>query len=88
MRKIEDLEKNCILIQFEKGEIISVPGNIYGDFGVYSSKIGKDVYQINEQIYVIAEMVELYNNQIIGQIHDAVPVTEVALDEMTIEYKE
>ena len=88
MKRIEELNENCQIIQLNKGELISIPGNIYGDFGMYSSKVGMNIYQINEEIYAIAEMVELYGSIIIGQIHDAVPVSEVALDEITIEYKE
>lgn len=87
MKRIESLSKGCELIEINEGEYLSIPGKIYGDFGNYISKVGVDVYRVNESVYAIAETVELYGHKIIANVHDAVS-TEIALDELDIEYKE
>ena len=84
MKRIENLDKNCEIIEINEGEYLSIPGGIYGDFGNYASKVGMDVYRVDKSVYAIAETVELYGYKIIANVHDAVS-TEIALDELDIE---
>ena len=82
MKRIENLDKNCEIIEINEG--VSIPGGIYGDFGNYASKVGMDVYRVDKSVYAIAETAELYGHKIIANVHDVVS-TEIALDELDIE---